>query len=207
MQTAFTCIVYPCLVLGYMGQAAYLSKNLADVDHGFFHSIPGEILRRFLSKYYFILSHFPSFITILDFRLGSAGSENEFILIPWSLNALCRTCILACLHRRYFFSLNLSLLHDFLLMFADMTYKPSPFSMFYTLADINRSDVGVDRWEPRRRYCDVLHNQAVPVTRICPLGESGAHITYNPWTDLHSRNQLDHVCHKLEYHSRVPKPS
>ncbi|XP_024361335.1 potassium transporter 4 isoform X2 [Physcomitrium patens] len=43
IKTAFTCIVYPCLVLGYMGQAAYLSKNLADVDHGFFHSIPGPV--------------------------------------------------------------------------------------------------------------------------------------------------------------------
>jgi hypothetical protein len=42
MQIAFTCVVYPCLLLGYIGQAAYLSKNLDDVSHGFYNSIPSE---------------------------------------------------------------------------------------------------------------------------------------------------------------------
>lgn len=42
VQIAFTCVVYPCLLLGYIGQAAYLSKNLDDVSHGFYNSIPSE---------------------------------------------------------------------------------------------------------------------------------------------------------------------
>lgn len=43
MQIAFTCVVYPSLLLGYIGQAAYLSKNLHHVEHGFYHSIPSML--------------------------------------------------------------------------------------------------------------------------------------------------------------------
>jgi len=43
MQVAFTCVVYPSLLLGYIGQAAYLSKNLHHVKHGFFYSIPSML--------------------------------------------------------------------------------------------------------------------------------------------------------------------
>jgi KUP system potassium uptake protein len=43
IKVAFTFVVYPALLLGYMGQAAYLSKNLHDIDHGFFHSIPKPV--------------------------------------------------------------------------------------------------------------------------------------------------------------------
>lgn len=43
IKFAFTSVVYPSLLLGYMGQAAYLSKNLQDIDHSFFHSIPSKL--------------------------------------------------------------------------------------------------------------------------------------------------------------------
>ncbi|KAG0622849.1 hypothetical protein M758_3G128600 [Ceratodon purpureus] len=43
IKVAFTCVVYPSLTLGYIGQAAYLSKNLSHVDHGFFRSIPKPV--------------------------------------------------------------------------------------------------------------------------------------------------------------------
>lgn len=43
MQIAFTCVVYPSLLMGYIGQAAYLSKNLHHVEHGFYHSIPSML--------------------------------------------------------------------------------------------------------------------------------------------------------------------
>ena len=40
MQIAFVGLIYPCLVLQYMGQAAFLSKNIHDVSSSFFESIP-----------------------------------------------------------------------------------------------------------------------------------------------------------------------
>ncbi|XP_027342338.1 potassium transporter 3 isoform X1 [Abrus precatorius] len=40
VRVAFYCIIYPCLVLQYMGQAAFLSKNLSAVPISFYASIP-----------------------------------------------------------------------------------------------------------------------------------------------------------------------
>lgn len=41
VQLAFASVVYPCLVVQYMGQAAFLSKNPASIQNSFFDSIPG----------------------------------------------------------------------------------------------------------------------------------------------------------------------
>ncbi|KEH21165.1 putative potassium transporter [Medicago truncatula] len=40
VRVAFSCVVYPCLILQYMGQAAFLSKNLSAVPISFYASIP-----------------------------------------------------------------------------------------------------------------------------------------------------------------------
>lgn len=40
IQIAFTAIVFPCLLLAYSGQAAYLVQNSNHVDNSFYHSIP-----------------------------------------------------------------------------------------------------------------------------------------------------------------------
>ncbi|KAL8231740.1 hypothetical protein R6Q57_001518 [Mikania cordata] len=40
IQVAFTTIVFPCLLLAYCGQAAYLMKNKEQVYDAFYHSIP-----------------------------------------------------------------------------------------------------------------------------------------------------------------------
>ncbi|KAI4326877.1 hypothetical protein L6164_019401 [Bauhinia variegata] len=40
IRVAFCCVIYPCLVLQYMGQAAFLSKNLSAVPISFYASIP-----------------------------------------------------------------------------------------------------------------------------------------------------------------------
>ena len=40
-QLAFAFVIYPCLVVQYMGQAAFLSKNLNSVHNSFYDSIPG----------------------------------------------------------------------------------------------------------------------------------------------------------------------
>jgi KUP system potassium uptake protein len=45
IQIAFTCMVYPSLILAYMGQAAYLSKHhILEGDYriGFYVSVPGK---------------------------------------------------------------------------------------------------------------------------------------------------------------------
>uniref|UniRef100_A0A803LWC3 Potassium transporter n=1 Tax=Chenopodium quinoa TaxID=63459 RepID=A0A803LWC3_CHEQI len=39
IRVAFSCVVYPCLVLQYMGQAAFLSKNFSAVASSFYSSI------------------------------------------------------------------------------------------------------------------------------------------------------------------------
>ncbi|XP_059438209.1 potassium transporter 10-like isoform X3 [Corylus avellana] len=43
IQIAFTVIVFPCLLLAYSGQAAYLLKNPDNVVGAFYHSIPDSI--------------------------------------------------------------------------------------------------------------------------------------------------------------------
>lgn len=43
IRVAFVGIIYPCLVLQYMGQAAYLSKNISEVPTSFYSSIPKPV--------------------------------------------------------------------------------------------------------------------------------------------------------------------
>ncbi|KAF8408707.1 hypothetical protein HHK36_004771 [Tetracentron sinense] len=43
IRMAFTGFVYPCLVLAYMGEAAYLSKNKNDLQSSFYKAIPEVI--------------------------------------------------------------------------------------------------------------------------------------------------------------------
>ncbi|KAG6688470.1 hypothetical protein I3842_11G126400 [Carya illinoinensis] len=40
MRVTFSCL-YPCLILQYMGQAAFISKNFSEVSMSFYASIPG----------------------------------------------------------------------------------------------------------------------------------------------------------------------
>lgn len=43
IRLAFAAVVYPCLVIQYMGQAAYLSKNITSVPDSFYKSIPEPV--------------------------------------------------------------------------------------------------------------------------------------------------------------------
>ncbi|KZV21649.1 potassium transporter 11-like [Dorcoceras hygrometricum] len=43
IQLAFTMVVFPCLLLAYSGQAAYLMENKEHVVNAFYHSIPEKI--------------------------------------------------------------------------------------------------------------------------------------------------------------------
>ncbi|KAK7843197.1 putative potassium transporter 12 [Quercus suber] len=42
IQIAFTCVVFPCLLLAYMGQAAYVMKSPKSVGSIFYASVPGD---------------------------------------------------------------------------------------------------------------------------------------------------------------------
>ncbi|KAK7387247.1 hypothetical protein VNO78_27889 [Psophocarpus tetragonolobus] len=35
IKIAFTCLVYPCLILAYMGEAAFLSRHHEDIERSF----------------------------------------------------------------------------------------------------------------------------------------------------------------------------
>ncbi|KAG4912651.1 hypothetical protein JHK84_053106 [Glycine max] len=43
IRLAFAFVIYPCLVVQYMGQAAFLSKNLGSVANSFYDSIPDPV--------------------------------------------------------------------------------------------------------------------------------------------------------------------
>lgn len=47
-QIAFTFLVYPCLILAYMGEAAFLSKHHEDIQRSFYKAIPGNVANEFL---------------------------------------------------------------------------------------------------------------------------------------------------------------
>ena len=46
MQIAFTVVVFPCLLLQYTGQAAYIAQNRSSVVHAFYYSLPGNVKQR-----------------------------------------------------------------------------------------------------------------------------------------------------------------
>lgn len=43
IQIGFTCVVFPCLLLGYMGQAAYLMKHSSSAERIFYDSVPNGL--------------------------------------------------------------------------------------------------------------------------------------------------------------------
>ncbi|KAM1097319.1 hypothetical protein ACFX19_014988 [Malus domestica] len=43
-QVAYSLVIYPCLILQYMGQAAFLLRNLSAVSMSFFSSVPIKLL-------------------------------------------------------------------------------------------------------------------------------------------------------------------
>ncbi|KAH9701792.1 Potassium transporter 1 [Citrus sinensis] len=44
IKVAFTFLVYPCLILAYMGEAAFLTKHHEDIQRSFYKAIPGKII-------------------------------------------------------------------------------------------------------------------------------------------------------------------
>lgn len=42
LQLTFVFLVFPCLLLGYLGQAAYLMQNQGDYAQSFYSSVPSK---------------------------------------------------------------------------------------------------------------------------------------------------------------------
>lgn len=71
VQLAFSFVVYPCLVLQYMGQAAFISKNFSTVSLSFYSSIPGKfsiIKLLFIMNVFLFLPylHLYAFLSLYD---------------------------------------------------------------------------------------------------------------------------------------------
>jgi KUP system potassium uptake protein len=52
VQIAFTVVVFPCLLLQYTGQAAYIAQNKDHVSHAFYFSLPGNVGQEGLLVYH-----------------------------------------------------------------------------------------------------------------------------------------------------------
>ncbi|XP_058106790.1 probable potassium transporter 13 isoform X2 [Magnolia sinica] len=74
IRIAFTGVVYPCLILAYMGEAAFLSKNRADIQRSFFKAIPEAIF-------------WPVFITA---TLATVVGSQAIISATFSIISQCR---------------------------------------------------------------------------------------------------------------------
>lgn len=62
-------LVLPCLLLGYLGQAAYLMDNHAGAEQSFFSSIPSKLhlLSPPIKKIHSLLSKWDKFLQLSDF--------------------------------------------------------------------------------------------------------------------------------------------
>ncbi|XP_019174800.1 PREDICTED: potassium transporter 4-like [Ipomoea nil] len=73
MRLAFVFVVYPCLVVQYMGQAAFLSKNIASISNSFYDSVPGA-------------AHWPVFVIA---TLASIVGSQSIITATFSIVKQC----------------------------------------------------------------------------------------------------------------------
>ncbi|XP_022715411.1 probable potassium transporter 13 isoform X2 [Durio zibethinus] len=74
IRIAFTVVVYPCLILAYMGEAAYLSKHKEDLQRSFYKSIPEVVF-------------WPVFITA---TLATVVGSQAIISAIFSIISQCR---------------------------------------------------------------------------------------------------------------------
>ncbi|KAJ0975823.1 hypothetical protein J5N97_017788 [Dioscorea zingiberensis] len=74
IRMAFTAVVYPCLVIAYMGEAAYLTMHIEDLERSFYKSIPGHMF-------------WPVFIIA---TLATAVGSQAMISATFSIISQCR---------------------------------------------------------------------------------------------------------------------
>lgn len=74
IRVAFTAVVYPCLVVAYMGEAAYLSKHREDLRSSFYKAIPESVF-------------WPVFIIA---TLATAVGSQAIISATFSIISQCR---------------------------------------------------------------------------------------------------------------------
>ncbi|ERN05324.1 hypothetical protein AMTRI_Chr08g208830 [Amborella trichopoda] len=81
IKVAFTLLVYPCLILAYMGEAAYLSKHHEDIQRSFYKAIPEAVF-------------WPVFIVA---TLAAVVGSQAVISATFSMISQC--CALSCFPR------------------------------------------------------------------------------------------------------------
>ena len=99
-QLAFTCAVYPCLILAYMGQAAFLSRNNGDIERSFYMSIPSNSL----SISIYLLYEF-------NLKNGQGVSIIWYLLLQKHICGVCR-----CISINHDFFLRMVFAYAFLLI-------------------------------------------------------------------------------------------
>nr|QAU20959.1 K transporter protein [Fragaria vesca subsp. vesca] len=78
IKLAFTCLVYPSLVLSYMGEAAFLSKHHEDIQRSFYRSIPGKKLSQKPGSYFsHLFHHKPVFCS----EVLSTGQDSSYFKV------------------------------------------------------------------------------------------------------------------------------
>ncbi|KAF2322990.1 hypothetical protein GH714_032665 [Hevea brasiliensis] len=86
IRIAFAFVIYPCLVVQYMGQAAFLSKNLNSINKSFYDSIPEPVF-------------WPVFvIATLAAIVGSQAVITATFSIVKQCHALGLACMTVCHH-------------------------------------------------------------------------------------------------------------
>jgi len=101
VQLAFTCLVYPALILAYMGQAAYLSKHhdfYSSSQVGFYIAVPGMLCHWLMyfhdgPYYYFKPKKNPGYIYIISVSY-QIGRTLVNLIDNWKLFRLNLLCIL-----------------------------------------------------------------------------------------------------------------
>lgn len=95
LQLTFVCLVLPCLMLGYLGQAAYLMENPSGADQAFFSSIPSKLHCLFLwhSMYFQVLVPVSFISASIFYQLWNRKRCHQFILSLCLRFELCIACI------------------------------------------------------------------------------------------------------------------
>eukprot|EP01018_Ginkgo_biloba_P006158 Gb_11416 [translate_table: standard] len=137
IQIAFTFLVFPCLLLAYMGQAAYLIKNPSMAERAFYASIPGKLesvaamlkvihtSRRFMGRIYIpIMNWFLMTFCVLITATCKSTSEMGNAYGIAEVSVMMVTTVLVTVVMLLIWQTNLFLALSFLVIFlsVELTY-------------------------------------------------------------------------------------
>ncbi|OIV90050.1 hypothetical protein TanjilG_21182 [Lupinus angustifolius] len=89
IRLAFAFVIYPCLVMQYMGQAAFLSKNLDSIDSSFYDSIPGLACTMVM----FVTTFLMTLVIIFVWR-KNVMLAMTFLLFFWAIEGMYLSAVI-----------------------------------------------------------------------------------------------------------------